>query len=112
MGIFSNNLYTACGINFKAPKYTLLSDRNFLEDMSPWSFKIFLTCSAASVLSRFRVPKLPLVRVPFRVQVLPFPRCIHENARNMRSVLTKIDDDVDHSLDDKNTTMFFTKTKV
>ena len=29
----------------------------------------------------------------------------------MRSVLTTIDDDVDHSLDDKNTTMFFTKNK-
>ena len=35
MGIFSSSLYTACGTNLSAPRYTRLSCLNFLEDMSP-----------------------------------------------------------------------------
>lgn len=37
IGMFSNSLYTACGTNFRAPRYTRLSCLNFLDDISPWS---------------------------------------------------------------------------
>ena len=44
IGMFSSNLNTACGTNFRAPKYTRLSWRNLRELMSPWSFTILRTC--------------------------------------------------------------------
>eukprot|EP00955_Chlamydomonas_euryale_P028721 303076-Chlamydomonas_euryale.AAC.6 len=37
IGIFSRSLYTACGMNLSAPRYTRLSWRNFRDVMSPWS---------------------------------------------------------------------------
>jgi hypothetical protein len=35
MGMFSSSLKIAWGMYFKAPKYTLLSYLNLLEDISP-----------------------------------------------------------------------------
>jgi hypothetical protein len=44
-GMASSSFMTACGTYLSAPRYTRLSCRNFLADMSPWSRTILRTCS-------------------------------------------------------------------
>ena len=61
--MFSSSLYTACGTNFSAPRYTRLSCRYLRLDMSPWSLIILRRCCERKrMTARQRVPTPEVAR--------------------------------------------------